>query len=330
MNEFMFFFIILYVVATPLAALLWPNRKQVLWVWGVPAVLVYPVFWQSPGIVAVGIGMITLIIFLRALDANASFSENKPDRYAFYCHYLLPHSSECKQAESVNKRLIRFLRGCLFILISVGLLSLGKQIELWRTYPYLDDLMMAFELSFGFVGMIEIITVIFMSLRMQFFLTDSFSADFILAPSLRSFWNEWWNRPISGVLKRGIFYPSGGKRNRMQGLLLVFFACGLMHAAPLMLAGEQKILWLILALGSLGFFMCQAIALCVEHFMPRKFRKGLFARIYFYLVMLVSLPLYPAPALIAMGAHNRPAETATILRLINFVNDESMVSISFD
>ena len=47
--------------------------------------------------------------------------------------------------------------------------------------------------------------------------------------------------------------------------------------------------------------MIQAVALSLEHVLPRKFRKGLFARAYFYLVMLISMPLYPVPGLIALG-----------------------------
>ncbi|MCW9005874.1 MAG: MBOAT family protein [Gammaproteobacteria bacterium] len=183
--------------------------------------------------------------------------------------------------------------------------------------------MMIFELSSGFVGMVEIITVICMSLGLQFFIVDSFAANFALPPSLRAFWTKWWNRPTSGVLTRGIFMPSGGQRNRIRGLLLVFFACGLMHAAPLVLAGEQKMLWFILALGALGFFMIHALALSLEQFFPRKLRKGLFARIYFYLVMLISLPLYPAPGRIAFGAHNRPPETASVLKLVNYFNQSA-------
>lgn len=327
MNGLIIFLVILYVVVTPLAAVLWPNRKFVLWVWAIPAVIVYPLLWQWPGVGAVVVGMGTLLIYLRALDAHASFAGNESDRYALYCHWLLPHNSEHKDIEPIDKRQIRFVRGCLFVLFAMGLLTLGKQLELWRTYPYLDDLIMALELGFGFVGTIEIITVVCMSLGVQFFLVDSFSADFALAPSLREFWTKWWNRPTSGVLNRGIFLPSGGKRNRIRGLMLVFFACGLMHAAPLILAGEERMIWFVLALGTMGFFMIHALALSFEHLLPRKYRKGLFARVYFYLVMAISLPLYPSPGLIAFGAHNRPPETATILRLTGFVSQTEQVTL---
>ncbi|MCK5601283.1 hypothetical protein KAR91_05430, partial [Candidatus Pacearchaeota archaeon] len=57
----------------------------------------------------------------------------------------------------------------------------------------------------------------------------------------------------------------------------------------------------------------------------RKYRKGLYARAYFYLVMLISLPLYPAPGLMAIGIHNRPLETATILRLTGLTADKKLV-----
>ena len=317
------FLITLYVVITPLAAILWPNRKLVLFVWAIPAIIVYPLLWQWPGFIAVVIGMGTLLIYLRVLDAHASFSGDERQRYALYCHWLLPHGSEIKLADPLNKRLFRFVRGVLFVLAALAMLSLGAQLELWREYPYLDDLMMAFELGFGFVGVIEIITVVFMTLGIQHFLVDSFSANFVLAPSLRDFWTKWWNRPTSGVLNRGIFLPSGGRRNRVRGLMLVFFACGLMHAAPLVLAGEQRLVWFILALATMGFFMIQAVALSLEHVLPRKFRKGMFARAYFYLVMLIALPLYPSSAMIALGAHNRPPETATILKLTSFVDDQT-------
>lgn len=323
MTGLIIFLTTLYLIITPLAAILWPNRKLVLFVWAIPAIIVYPLLWQWPGFMAVAIGMGTLLIYLRALDAHASFAGNESDHYVLYCHWILPHDTEIKVADPLNKRLIRFVRGCLFILFALALLSLGKQLELWREYPYLDDLMMAFELGFGFVGVIEVITVVLMSLGLQHFLVDSFSADFVLAPSLRDFWTKWWNRPTSGVLNRGIFLPAGGRRKRVRGLMLVFFACGLMHAAPLVLAGEQRMIWFILALATMGFFMIQAVALSLEHVFPRKFRKGMFARAYFYLVMLIALPLYPSSAMIALGAHNRPPESATILKLTGFINKQT-------
>ena len=328
MLDLLLFLIFFYLIATPLAAYLWPKRKLVLLVWAMPAVLVYPMLWQWPGFFSVCVGMATLLLYLRALDAHATFDKSDRLAYAAYCHWLLPHSSEIKIPDSVRQRLIRFMRGCLFVMFALGMLWLGAELELWRTYPYLDDLMMAFELGFGFVGIIEIGTVLCMTLGIQFFIVDSFHPGFVLAPSLRDFWTKWWNRPTSGVLNRGIFVPSGGRRYRVRGLMLVFFACGLMHAAPLVLAGQQKMVWFVLALGALGFFMIQAVALSLEHVLPRKLRKGLFARVYFYLVMLVSLPLYPAPGLIALGAHNRPPETATILRLTGLPTDESRVALS--
>lgn len=331
MTGLIIFLVTLYLIITPLAATLWPNRKLVLIVWAIPAIIVYPLLWQWPGFMAVAIGMATILVYLRALDAHASFSGDERQRYALYCHWLLPHDSEIRLADSLNKRLFRLLRGVLFVLFALGLLSLGKQLELWREYPYLDDVMMAFELGFGFVGVIEVITVVFMSLGIQHFLVDSFSANFFLAPSLRDFWTKWWNRPTSGVLNRGIFLPSGGRSNRVRGLMLVFFACGLMHAAPLVLAGEQRLLWFILALATMGFFMIQAVALSLEHLLPRKYRKGVFARAYFYLVMLIALPLYPSSAMIALGAHNRPPETATILRLTGLLaNEKQRVSADYN
>ncbi|MCW8922609.1 MAG: hypothetical protein OQK69_03110 [Gammaproteobacteria bacterium] len=215
--------------------------------------------WQWPGFIAVAIGMATLLVYLRVLDAHASFSGNEPVRYALYCHWLLPHGSEIKLADPLNKRLFHFVRGALFVLAALGMMWLGTQLELWREYPYLDDLMMAFELGFGFVGVIEIITVVFMTLGIQHFLVDSFSADFILT------------------------------------------------------------------LATMGFFMIQAVALSMGHLL-RKYRRGLFARAYFYLMMLLALPLYPSSAMIALGAHNRPPETATILILTGFDADETLIT----
>lgn len=207
MNEFTIFFIILYAIVTPLAAMLWPKRKLVLWVWAIPVIIVYPLLWQRPGIASVIVGMLTLLIFIRALDANALFAEKARNRYALYCHWLLPNISELRDADPVAKRTKRMVRGCLFILAAIGLMYLGKQIELWRTFPYLDDLMMAAELSLGFVGMMEVITVFCMTLGIQFSMVDGFPADFIFAPSLRAFWSKWWNRVTSDVLNRGIFLP---------------------------------------------------------------------------------------------------------------------------
>ena len=97
----------------------------------------------------------------------------------------------------------------------------------------------------------------------------------------------------------------------MRATLCVFAASGLIHGVPLLLGGEERLLWLGLAAGTLAFFLLHGLGTLAEGLLPRRLREGLAARAFVYGTFLVTLPLYPAPLLTLMGLHGRPIESLT-------------------
>ncbi len=265
---------------------------------------------------AVIVSMWAFLFFLRALDARVSRREGSGLDHALYCLWLRTHPSEDRQTPSRRAWLVRGLRGALLCSGTVALFALGRQLRLWQLHPLADDALSALELATGFMGGVDIFTFLAWTAGIRTFLVDGLDPWFALAPSLGAFWATRWNRPTAGVLRRGIYVPCGGHHAPLRGVLLVFLACGLMHAAPILLGGTDRVLWGWLAAGTLAFFLLHAAGLVVEGALGRHGRHGVLGRVILLGVFAVSLPLYPAPLTIALGLHGRPPETATLLALL--------------
>jgi hypothetical protein len=158
------------------------------------------------------------------------------------------------------------------------------------------------------MGLVDLITVVAGTLGLKQFLVDGIAPGFVWSPSLSVFWATEWNRPTAGVLRRGIFLPSGGRRARARGVVLVFLASGVMHAAPIVLGGTNRLVWAWLAGGTLAFFVIQAIGVLVDAALRRRGGRPLLVAVF-----ALSLPLYPAPLAIAFGVDGRPPQSATIV-----------------
>lgn len=279
-------------------------------VYAVPALASFPLFWSAPGGAAVIASMYGFLVLLRALDARATLRVTSGVDYVLYCLWLRTHASEDRIAAreaSTPARALRLARGVALLAAVLVLATIGSRAELWRHHPVLEDLLVASELALGLMGLVDLITV-GGTLGVKHFLVDGLAPGFAWSPSLSVFWATAWNRPAAGVLQRGIFIPSGGRRARVRGVLLVFFACGVMHAAPILLGGNDRIVWAWLAAGTLAFFMIQALGVLVD---AASRRRG--GRPLLFAVFALSLPLYPAPLAIAFGVDGRPPESSTLV-----------------
>ena len=287
-------------------------------VFAVPALASLPIFWCSPGGTAVVASMYGFQVLLRALDARVTFrvAPGVPPtlrsgvEYALYCLWHRTHPSEDRLVKrtSSRARAVRVARGVTLLATVLALWSVGGRAELWRHHPYLEDILVAAELALGLMGLVDIITFVAATFGLKHFLVDGIGPGFAWSSSLSVFWATTWNRPTAGVLQRGIFVPVGGRRARVRGVLLVFLACGVMHAAPILLGGEDRVAWAWLAVGTLAFFLIQAVGVLVDAAFRRRGGRPLFVAVF-----ALSLPLYPAPLAIAFGIDSRPPESATLI-----------------
>lgn len=299
----------LYGVSTPLAALAWPRRRLATAAWLLQAVAVYPLLWGAPGGVAVVVAMVSLLVMLRALDARASFGGDRV-RYALYCHWLEPHPTEAERRSGPIG--VRLVRAVACAAATAGLLAVAVRTEVWRSAPYLDDLLGATGTGLAFVAIVDGVTVGSAVAGRPFFLVDGVAPGFAASRSLATFWSRDWNRPTAGVLNRGVFGPLSGRRQRARGVLAVFLACGVMHALPLVLGGRDRALWAWIAAGSLLFFVAHAVGVLVSGAVPA-LRRGAGGRLWLLAVFAATAPLYPSALLIALGLGTRPPASYTPL-----------------
>lgn len=282
----------------------------------VPAVLFFPIFWAAPGPVAILTGMFAAAIFLRALDARLSYEGDSRLGYLLYINWLVTHPSEDREPAPARERVKRLARGVTLVGLTIGLLLLSGQLQLWTSWPYLDTVLVTVEVGLLLIGAVDLMTVAAWTVRLKWHWVDGVDPGCFWAPSLRAFWGRAWSRPVAGALRRGIFVPVGGRRAMARGVFVVFLACGLMHAAPLVLGGPNRAAWAWIASGSLAFFMLHGAVLMLEASLPRLTRRGPLGRVILYGTFLATAPLYPAAMIIAIGGHGgRPLESYILLRI---------------
>jgi hypothetical protein len=299
-----------------LEALVWGWRRLrvlVLILAAVPSLLVYPLFWDHTGFFAVALAMTAAGHLVRAFDAVFGFPEASRKQSLLFMLFLIRHPTRDLRRKLTTPPLRRSARGLLSLAAGFALLGLGQRAQIWRWAPYLDDLLMAAELGVVFLGSVDLITPIARRFGLDELLlfVDALTPDFAWSPSLRVFWGSRWNSPVHNMLRRGVFTPLGGRRRVASATLVVFGVSGFMHAVPMLLGGEERLLWLGLAAGAMGFFVAHGLAVLAEGKLPKRLRKGAVGRFVVYGTFLATLPLYPAPLFALAGVHGRPIESAT-------------------
>jgi hypothetical protein len=312
-----------FAVTNLVALALWPRRRGAIVPLMLAAnVLLYALFWETPGAVPVALAMALAGGTLRANDLAQSLPTDTPrGQFLRVWFFLARHPKDPPRPSPELAPALRAGRGLALVGLGVGALLLGNQVQLWQTQPYLDDLWMAAELGLVYLGTVELASPLAhrAGVTEHLLLVEGLSPRFLIAPSLRTFWSSEWNRPVSGALRRGVFDPLGGRRRLGLGLLGVFLASGLLHGPPLLLAagGAQRRLWCVLALTSTAFFVLHGLVCLLEGALARGRRRWL-GRLSFYATFLLTLPLYPAPLFVVFGAHGRPVESSTPLVLLRW------------
>jgi Membrane bound O-acyl transferase family len=277
-------------------------------------VVAYWAMWETPGFVAVALAMAAAGHLVRITDAVLGFPEATRKQFALFLGFLIRHPTRDRRFEPSADPRLRFARGLVLHVVVVGLFVLGNRLRLWTWAPYLDDLWMAAELGCFYLAWVELLSPLARRLGIREFLlcVDGLAVDFAWSPSLRVFWGSRWNLPVSNLLRRAFFVPLGGGRRIVRATLVVFLVSGLMHAVPLLVGGEDRVLWAWLAVGALVFFLVHGLVVLGEGAMPRWLRRrGSLGRVVVYATFLLTLPLYPAPLFVLIGVHGRPVESLT-------------------
>lgn len=118
----------------------------------------------------------------------------------------------------------------------------------------------------------------------------------ILARSLREFWSERWNKPVSDWLNEFIFLPVSRRSNAGIGLLAAFAVSGALHAWVFFTA----IGW-IPALMAFVFFLFQGLFVMVESAIRLRRLSDSWRRTWTLGMLAISSPLFVEPVLLVLG-----------------------------
>lgn len=301
----------------PAVVALGPKRRNAGAVLAlVPAVAAFAAFWSAPGFLAVVAGMASLLFWLRVMDARAWYSGEDRLGYALFVNYVSTHPSEDRAPSPAGERALQALRGCAALALAGGFWVWNHEQPLWqRGHFYADSALAALEVFLVFLGISDLVTSGVHTMGLKSFLVDSLDPRALWSPSLRAFWGKHWNRTTAGTLRRGIFEPLNGRRHRLRGVVAVFFACGVMHALPLVLLTPNRRHGWILVGGVMLFFVGHGLAVVLEGALPRKVRKGGVPRLLLYATWALTIPFYPPLLAMMTGLHGgRRVDSYVLIR----------------
>jgi len=290
---------------------LWPARPRAAAIpWLAWCLVALVLVWPAPGPWAFALVQVACIFAVRALDA--AHSSRGLCRLA-YMRYVLDASRTPRLVARppLAASLLRALRGVLLGMCSAALFWMGSTAQLWRTWPYLEDLLVLVELSLLFTATTDLIVALAWCTGPA--VDEPHDAAFALTPSLTAFWGRRWNRSFSGSLTRGVFLRVGGRRHRLRGIFATFAVSGLVHALPLLVAFGDRREALLGAAGAMLFFALHGAGVALEGALPRSLRRPGLTRPLAWLTFALSAPLYVPVVAVAIGVHGRPFESLTFL-----------------
>ncbi len=118
----------------------------------------------------------------------------------------------------------------------------------------------------------------------------------IFARSLREFWSERWNKPVSDWLNEFIFLPVSRRSNAGIGLLAAFAVSGASHAWVFFIA----VGWIPAAMG-FAFFIFQGLFVMVESAIRLRRMPVRWRRAWTLGMLAISSPLFVEPVLLVLG-----------------------------
>ena len=118
----------------------------------------------------------------------------------------------------------------------------------------------------------------------------------IASQSIREFWSQRWNKPVSEWLAEFVFIPVSRRSNAGWGVMASFAASGLLHA------------WMFYSAVGLGpaimafaFFIFQAMFVMVESFIRLRQLSQRLRRAWTLGMLAISSPLFVEPVLRVLG-----------------------------
>lgn len=118
----------------------------------------------------------------------------------------------------------------------------------------------------------------------------------ILARSLREFWSERWNQPVSDWLNEFIFLPVSRRSNAGIGVLAAFAVSGAVHAWVFFTA----VGWVPAAM-AFAFFVFQGLFVMVESAVRLRRKPVSWRRAWTLVMLAISSPLFVEPVLLVLG-----------------------------
>ena len=118
----------------------------------------------------------------------------------------------------------------------------------------------------------------------------------ILSQSIREFWSQRWNRPVSGWLNEFVFRPVARRQGSILGVLATFAVSGLLHAWMFYVS-----VGLLAALMAEAFFVFNAVFVLVESAIGIRALAPTWQRTWTLGLLLLSSPLFVEPMLQVLG-----------------------------
>jgi hypothetical protein len=181
-----------------------------------------------------------------------------------------------------------------------AMLALGALLGLWLLPRALPLGMMLVRMGLGALLVYSAMDAITEALRLAHGLSGvsvpPIQATPIASQSIREFWSERWNKPVSEWLGEFVFLPVSRRSNVGWGLLATFATSGLLHAWMFYTA-----LGWIPAMMAFAFFIFQAMFVMVESFIRMRDLSPLLRRAWTLGMLGISSPLFVEPVLRVLG-----------------------------
>lgn len=265
---------------------LWRRGASIV---AVAAALVLPLFvpsWPLLRALLSSLALLSLVKVLQIARAPGSW----PPRYRLW-HGLAPFDVAATRpvSPSLDRRMLRsvLLYAALAAVFLIGL------IQLPRSLP--ASLLLA-RLLFGaglvYSAMEAITGTVRLLHQLAGVAVPPIQATPILSTSIREFWSQRWNRPVSGWLNEFVFRPVASKRGPTLGLVAAFGASAVLHAWMFFTAAGVTVAILVFL-----FFCFQALLVLVESTIRVKQLPEPLRRAWTLGLLLISSSLFVEPAL---------------------------------
>lgn len=257
------------------------------------AAVMLPLFVPAgplPRAVLAALGLLAVVKVLQVARAP----EQWPARSRFW-HGLAPFDVAATQrvAPALDRKLLRsvLVHGALAALALLGLFLLPRSLPLG---PGLLRLLLG--AGFAYTAMEAVTEGIRFVHLLAGVAVPPLQAAPIRSRSIREFWSQRWNRPVSDWLNEFVFRPVARRQGALLGVLAAFSASGLLHAWMFYVAAG-----LAAALMAAAFFVFNAIFVLVESAIDIRSLPTPARRVWTLGMLLISSPLFVEPMLRVLG-----------------------------